>query len=193
MSLVATGIFSFRFIMYFDTSTTQDFANFGAYFGGVLTPIATFASAVFIGIQIVENTKNIKIERIVKESREYVVYLQNLLENIDDAEVKVSKRKAKTAFDNGDNPFLACSEFYRKNTKVFETFSLIYYSLNQLKLLDIEQYMTMRTFVQSRVYRDKLIGIEQLHFYLMFSSNKSNHADYKYHFKNTSHGINKNL
>ncbi|WP_446565948.1 hypothetical protein [Vibrio celticus] len=83
---------------YFYLATTEDFANFGDYIGGVLTPIFTLLSALFIGIQIISNSNNQKLERLLSDFNEAMDKLNNDYKIIERDEHKSDNRSYNRAW-----------------------------------------------------------------------------------------------
>ena len=74
--LLVVGPWVYSFGHLFAYATSDDFANFGTYINGILMPLCTLASAAVIGYQIVRNSENQKLERVVNDLNESLRVLE---------------------------------------------------------------------------------------------------------------------
>ncbi|EMC2459639.1 hypothetical protein [Vibrio alginolyticus] len=154
----------FKFHNFYQYATTQDFANFGTYISGILTPIFTLVSILFIGFQVIESSKQSKLERAIFEHK---ISLDNLTSSLaNEKHLTEIEEQAYQSYLRGENVYLSCSEFYRNSSRVIESFGVVSQTLSHVKELDEKQYNISRGLAISAIDRDKLSKVERLKFYL---------------------------
>ncbi|ANP65637.1 MULTISPECIES: hypothetical protein [Vibrio] len=167
----------FKFHDLYQYATTQDFANFGTYISGILTPIFTLVSILFLGLQVIESSKQSKLDRVISEHK---ISLDNLISSLaNEKHLTEVEDQAYQSYLRGENVYLSCSEFYRNNSRMIESFGVVSQTLSHVKKLDEKQYNISRGLVISAIDRDKLGKVERLKFYLdnyRYSSNPEHYS-----------------
>ena len=128
----------------FKNASTQGFANFGTYAGGILTPFFTLVSALFLGVQILETSKSNKLERLVRDHKEYLALFSDRLKEINKNDI----------------------DFYKSNNQLIESFFIVSGTLSQIAKIDSHQFHSSRGLTLSKADRDIVARIERLAFFL---------------------------
>lgn len=153
-----------KFAHVYGSASTEDFANFGGYVSGVLTPIYTLVSVLFIGYQVIEASNSNKLERVITENKTHLKTLVAQVAEVKD--LKYIEENAYRCFLNNDDVLLSALEFYQINSNLLHTFSIVSKTLFQIKLLDKRQFEVLRSSIFSAVHREDVARLERLTFYL---------------------------
>lgn len=180
MILVVVTPYTLKYWEQFSNASTQDFANFGTNFSGILTPLFALVSAIFLGLQILETSKNNKLERLVRDHKEYLCYLSDRLESVKCTDIINADLKALNAYHNGDEVMLSLIDFYKSHNTLIEHFIIISETLAQINKIDPHQFRSSRGLTLSKVDRDILARIERLAFFLDLERGYTNVEDYKW-------------
>lgn len=154
----------YTFWEYRELATTVDYANFGTYVGGILTPLCTFASAVVIGFQIVRTTQNQKLERSLSE------YNRNLLlfsQEVTDSKLDLIKKEygnLKKTWGRDSIKIDTIKWYISDFTALLSVYTILTTNLKQLKEIDRLQYATSKEALLTLVTVEDLGMIEVVHF-----------------------------
>lgn len=135
----------YRFFPYFKHATTQDFANFGTYIGGILTPLFTFLSAMAIVYQIKKSSDSQKLDRILADYKETLQKLDDELFNIDEKELRTLRVNARSLWKQTIEDPNNTRHFYRLRQEEIRSHESIAKALRLTQLMtvtlpDIEEY-----------------------------------------------------
>ncbi|ATI44291.1 hypothetical protein CO725_01135 [Vibrio parahaemolyticus] len=180
ISIVSISIYCFRFYENFNNSTTQDFANFGSYINGILTPIATLLSAFFIGFEISNASKSRKLERNVKEFEQCLHLLSLEIATISSSEIEENYNKYSTLFLKSKFEIIFLDSFFKENTKLFNLFELLKDTLYAIEELDANQYKTCKGFIFVSIERDTIGKIEAMDYFLKVSLKNHKIENFKF-------------
>ena len=180
MILVVVTPYTLKYWDQFSNASTQDFANFGTYFSGILTPLFALVSAIFLGLQILETSKNNKLERLVRDHKEYLYSFADRLDSLKKIDIINADFTALNAYHNGDGVMLSLIDFYKSHNNLIEGFIIVSETLSQINKIDPHQFRSSRGLNLSKVDRDILARIERLAFFLDLERGYTNVEDYKW-------------
>ena len=178
--LIVITPYALKYWEQFNNASTQDFANFGTYFSGILTPLFTLVSAVFVGFQILETSRNNKLERLVRDHKEYLASFSDRLNLLKKSDIIDADRSALKAYRNGEGVFLTLLNFYTSQNQLIEGFYIISETLFQIDQIDSHQFRSSQGLTFSKADRDILARIERLAFFLNVERGYINAQDYKW-------------
>ncbi|MGR5120553.1 hypothetical protein ACPV5W_17670 [Vibrio astriarenae] len=191
-ALIVVATYSIQFWGTFENASTQDFANFGTYFSGVLMPIVTAASVVFLGLQYKasstnnrttsENNKqateaNLKLAegqekiRLVNTLELHITKLKEFVA-VDTDDAKTMKGwitsladKAEYHYRKGSDVHLEFKEEYNYISRVIHSFQVVLLTLNQIRNLEEREYTSGRSKLFSEIDRILIRDIERVRFF----------------------------
>lgn len=179
-------IFSFAVFLYvsifwggMSKATTQDFANFGTYLGGVTLPISIIISAMTVGYQLRKSAEISKQERLCREFNELLNRLVISISGFEPEFIEKIEMKAREKYIEDKAWFVDdVKDFYLKNISFLELVGLTKSTLEQIESIDSYQSHSLRIKVFTLVNRDLFSSIERLRFYLDTIRFHSNLHDY---------------
>ncbi|MCG7518002.1 hypothetical protein [Vibrio sp. MMH1-50] len=180
MILIVITPYAAKYWEQFSNATTQDFANFGTYFSGVLAPLFTLVSALFVGFQILETSRNNKLERLVRDHKEYLASFIVKLDSIKKSDIVSADHCALKAYRNGEGIFLNLQQFYTSQNQLIEGFNIVSKTLFQIYQIDPHQFSSSQGLTFSKADRDILARIERLAFFLNMERGYTTIQDYEW-------------
>jgi hypothetical protein len=145
-------------------SEHEDWSIMATYFSGFYGPMFTGISIVFVALQIKStNDENRKI----KLSNEFEMLLMNLNEQLattDREHIHKITKEVATSIKEGIEPALGelSFGFYNNKSLLFHAVAGIILTLNSMRDLDEERFITLRTILFSLVERDLFSKLESI-------------------------------
>ncbi|MFA0570177.1 hypothetical protein BTO01_23125 [Vibrio jasicida] len=134
----------------------QDWAHLGSFFGGVLGPLVTLISVLYLGFQFREQVKqnkrdfvNRRCELLLNEAKESALVLSECFK--DRGFVEELKKEAKSYNNISDDKSKEKAKLYTKeNHKAYYEFVALEIAMMELLELDYRSYETMKFRIMAR-------------------------------------------
>ncbi|KOO16512.1 hypothetical protein AKJ18_04250 [Vibrio xuii] len=140
----------------------QDWAHLGSYFGGVIGPLVTFISVLYLGFQLRQQVKQNRreadvrrCELLIKEAKDSAVLLSKRFDDVDFLNCLKSEVEAYIGNDSNLHKERA-TKFCRDNLRLYYEFLILESVLVELYELDHKTYDTVRWRVMAHCDLDGL-------------------------------------